>query len=188
MAESLEGIGSSVSVEAIISELNAPDGANSETIMSENISATTVETSSSPQNEANEAPTTHETTNAQDAKAPNSNSVADTKVLVESLQGFINALTAGNISPQEKMFIYSGLQSIITIISKNRIYGSAYIKVGLILQILYPNGIRPDQYKDMQILVRVMDKMLRITNNDHTEDPYLDIAGYGLLGHTAYGK
>lgn len=67
---------------------------------------------------------------------------------------------------------------------KNKAYGSAFDDAGEFLTILYPNGIRPDQYGDALALVRIFDKMKRIATDKDAlgESPYRDIAGYGLLG------
>jgi hypothetical protein len=71
--------------------------------------------------------------------------------------------------------------------SKNKAYGSAFDKCGDFLRVLYPEGIKPEQYKDMLCIVRVFDKLMRIaTSYDGTEekkvDAYSDLMGYGLLG------
>jgi len=67
---------------------------------------------------------------------------------------------------------------------KNAAYGSAFEKAGQILEVLYPNGITPDQYSDMLAMVRILDKMFRIATNKKAfnEEPWKDIAGYGILG------
>lgn len=67
---------------------------------------------------------------------------------------------------------------------KNRAYGGAFEKCGAFLALLYPDGIRPEQYADMLALTRVFDKQCRIaTDRDALgESPWGDIAGYGLLG------
>ncbi len=67
---------------------------------------------------------------------------------------------------------------------KNAAYGDSFGRAGEILEILYPDGVRPDQYKDMLAVVRIIDKLFRIaTARDALgEDPFRDIAGYGLLG------
>jgi hypothetical protein len=71
--------------------------------------------------------------------------------------------------------------------NKNKAYGSAFDKCGDFLKVLYPEGIKPEQYKDMLCIVRVFDKLMRIaTSYDGTEekkvDAYSDLMGYGLLG------
>mgnify|MGYP003350585103 CR=1 FL=1 len=70
---------------------------------------------------------------------------------------------------------------------KNKAYGSAFDKAGDFLRVLYPEGIKPEQYKDMLCIVRVFDKLMRIaTSYEGTEekkvDAYSDLMGYGLLG------
>ena len=70
---------------------------------------------------------------------------------------------------------------------KNKAYGSAFDRAGDFLRVLYPEGIKPDQYKDMLCIVRVFDKLMRIaTSYEGTEekkvDAYSDLMGYGLLG------
>ncbi len=67
---------------------------------------------------------------------------------------------------------------------KNAAYGSSFLKVGEFLKLLYPNGVAPEQYTDMLLLVRIFDKQIRIATNKNAfnEEPYKDIAGYGILG------
>lgn len=67
---------------------------------------------------------------------------------------------------------------------KNRAYGASFNRAGDILAILYPDGIKTDQYVDALGIVRVIDKMFRIaTDRDALgESPWKDIAGYGILG------
>ncbi|KKX52579.1 MULTISPECIES: hypothetical protein [Brevibacillus] len=63
-------------------------------------------------------------------------------------------------------------------------YGNSFEKCGEFLKLLYPDGVRPDQYTDMLAIVRIFDKQMRLATgkNDDGETPYKDIAGYGLLG------
>jgi hypothetical protein len=70
---------------------------------------------------------------------------------------------------------------------KNKAYGSAFDKAGDFMRLLYPEGIKPDQYKDMLCIVRIFDKLMRIaTSYEGTEEKkveaYSDINGYSLLG------
>lgn len=65
---------------------------------------------------------------------------------------------------------------------KNSQYGNSFHKSGDFLKILYPNGIKPEQYKDMLGLVRIFDKQMRIANgNQGEENAFQDITGYGIL-------
>jgi hypothetical protein len=67
---------------------------------------------------------------------------------------------------------------------KNQSYGSAFAKAGAFLRLLYPNGLRPEQFDDALLLVRIFDKQVRIATRKDAfgESPYADIAGYGILG------
>ncbi len=66
---------------------------------------------------------------------------------------------------------------------KNLAYGDAFGKSDQILKILYPEGVRPDQYGDMLAVIRIIDKLFRVATRKDTfgESPWEDICGYGLL-------
>ena len=66
---------------------------------------------------------------------------------------------------------------------KNHAYGDSFRLSGGILKILYPKGVKPEQYDDMLAIVRVIDKIFRIaTDRDALgESPWVDIVGYGIL-------
>ena len=66
---------------------------------------------------------------------------------------------------------------------KNDAYGNDFEKTTKILELLYPNGISVSQYKDVHVIVRMLDKMSRIArdNDPMGEDPFKDIAGYAIL-------
>jgi hypothetical protein len=70
---------------------------------------------------------------------------------------------------------------------KNAAYGNSFVTCAQALDLLYPDGVKPSQYRDMLALVRIWDKMQRIaTDRDFQgESPFGDIAGYGLLGLVA---
>ena len=67
---------------------------------------------------------------------------------------------------------------------KNKAYGSAFSKSSKILEILYPDGIQPDQYTDLLLTTRILDKLFRIATDKSAfnEEPWKDIVGYGILG------
>lgn len=68
---------------------------------------------------------------------------------------------------------------------KNRAYSNSFRKTAAMLMILYPDGIKPRQYEDAALLIRLGDKMSRIAGGDKQafgENPFQDIAGYGMLG------
>ncbi len=66
---------------------------------------------------------------------------------------------------------------------KNLAYGDAFAKTTQILELLYPEGIKVEQYKDVHVIVRMLDKISRIAkdNDPMGESPYQDLAGYCLL-------
>lgn len=66
---------------------------------------------------------------------------------------------------------------------KNAAYGDAYGKSGEFLKLLYPDGVKPEQYKDMLAIIRVFDKLMRVANKKEAfgENPWEDIAGYAIL-------
>ena len=65
---------------------------------------------------------------------------------------------------------------------KNRQYGDSTNKTGQILAILYPDGVAPEQYHDMMLITRILDKLNRIANgNQGEENAFQDLVGYGLL-------
>jgi len=86
----------------------------------------------------------------------------------------------------EKKMVYEEIGKEIGALvdKKNKAYGSAFDKAGNILTVLFPDGIKPEQYTDMLAIVRILDKLFRIANdkNAFNEDPWQDLAGYGILG------
>jgi hypothetical protein len=77
--------------------------------------------------------------------------------------------------------IASDLSTILSM--KNEAYGNAFDKTTQILTLLYPNGIKVAQFKDVHVIVRMLDKLSRIArdNDPMGESPYMDIAGYSIL-------
>ena len=86
---------------------------------------------------------------------------------------------------QEAMTTYTeeALNLAELVIKKQMAYGDSFGRSQEIMQVLYPNGIRADQYLDALAVIRVIDKLFRIANQKTAfgEDPWRDIAGYGLL-------
>jgi hypothetical protein len=69
------------------------------------------------------------------------------------------------------------------LVEKQAEYGDSFGRSGDVLRILYPDGIRPDQYDDALAVTRIIDKLFRIASgNGGEENAYQDLAGYGLLG------
>lgn len=83
-----------------------------------------------------------------------------------------------------------GMKLGVLVAEKNRAYGNSFFKAGAFLKLLYPDGIRPEQYTDMLCLVRIFDKQMRIATAKDAlgESPYQDIAGYSLLGMALDGE
>lgn len=82
--------------------------------------------------------------------------------------------------------IAAALGQLVT--EKNKAYGNSFFDSITFLKILYPNGVSPDQYGDVLFIIRIFDKLKRIATNKGAfeENPYQDIAGYGLLGIKNY--
>lgn len=66
---------------------------------------------------------------------------------------------------------------------KQAAYGDSFHRASEVMQILYPDGIRVDQYQDVLTMIRVIDKLFRIATKKDAfgESPWKDVAGYGLL-------
>tara|TARA_Y100000588_G_C14256496_1_gene925717 strand:+ start:867 stop:1148 length:282 start_codon:yes stop_codon:yes gene_type:complete len=67
---------------------------------------------------------------------------------------------------------------------KNLAYGDSFGRAEEIIRVLYPDGVRPDQFQDMLAITRVIDKLFRIANKKDAfgESPWKDICGYAILG------
>ena len=67
---------------------------------------------------------------------------------------------------------------------KQAAYGDSFGNAGKILKVLYPKGVSVEQYDDFLAITRIIDKMFRIATDKDAlcENPFKDIAGYGLLG------
>lgn len=70
---------------------------------------------------------------------------------------------------------------------KNEAYGDSFARADQILRVLYPHGVRVEQYRDMLAITRVIDKLFRIATRKDAfgESPWEDVAGYGILGMVA---
>jgi hypothetical protein len=67
---------------------------------------------------------------------------------------------------------------------KQEAYGDSFSKSEDIIKLLYPNGVKSENYRDLLTITRIIDKLFRIATrkNAFGESPYRDIAGYALLG------
>lgn len=74
---------------------------------------------------------------------------------------------------------------------KNKDYGNAFVDIVDFMKLMFPNGIPENKYIHALALTRIFDKMKRIvnvSNEGDIENPYSDIAGYGILMSTVWGK
>ena len=67
---------------------------------------------------------------------------------------------------------------------KNVAYGDSFGRASKILEVLYPQGIEPEQYRDALAVTRVIDKLFRLATKKDAfgESPWRDICGYAILG------
>jgi hypothetical protein len=87
--------------------------------------------------------------------------------------------------PKDYEAIAKNLGSLLN--QKQAAYGDAFGNMEQVVNVFYPHGIKPHQYKNVLTLVRILDKMFRISNLPESnkdrmdEDPWKDIAGYAIL-------
>ena len=69
------------------------------------------------------------------------------------------------------------------VIKKQGQYGRSFEAAPKILALLYPAGVRVEQYGDLLAVVRILDKLKRIATAapGDGENPWEDLTGYGLL-------
>ena len=69
------------------------------------------------------------------------------------------------------------------VIRKQQQYGDSFATAPKILALLYPDGVRVEQYDALLAVVRILDKLKRIATakQGDGEDPWNDICGYSLL-------
>ncbi len=81
-------------------------------------------------------------------------------------------------------FVEIGTKIGMLVKEKNAAYGDAFAQSGKILRVLYPDGVKPEQFEDMLGICRVLDKLFRIawSKDAFGESPWQDVAGYGILG------
>jgi hypothetical protein len=80
-------------------------------------------------------------------------------------------------------YITTALRLAAMVSDKQDAYGDSVGKSPEILRMMYPNGIQPEQYKDLMMIIRVLDKLFRIATKKQAfgENPWQDIFGYALL-------
>jgi len=67
---------------------------------------------------------------------------------------------------------------------KNAAYGNSVSTVDACLRVFFPSGIPTRKFRHAMLLTRILDKMMRIANDEGAfgESPYRDIAGYAIMG------
>ena len=88
----------------------------------------------------------------------------------------------------QKLIFEVGEKLTNKVAEKNNAYGSAFEQITLMLLQLFPNGIPPEKYGDVSILIRLLDKVCRIANsqeNFNNEDAWDDIMGYAMVARVS---
>lgn len=85
--------------------------------------------------------------------------------------------------PAENNEYFTTAYDIATLVTKKQQqYGNSIHHTGDFLKTLYPNGITPEQYDDLGVIIRMYDKLKRISNgNQGEENAWDDLMGYALL-------
>jgi hypothetical protein len=91
-------------------------------------------------------------------------------------------MSSANITPEVYKEIASSIGTLVG--EKNAAYGDSFGQASRILEVLYPDGIQPGQYRDVLAITRVVDKLFRLANKKDAfgESPWRDICGYAILG------
>jgi hypothetical protein len=77
---------------------------------------------------------------------------------------------------------------------KQAAYGDAFGKMKQVFDVFYPNGVQPHQYQNVLTMVRILDKLFRVSNLPESnedrmhEEPWKDIAGYAILALSQHKK
>jgi hypothetical protein len=87
------------------------------------------------------------------------------------------------IKSEDSIFVNIGKKIGQTVYEKNLAYGDSFSRSDEILKVLYPDGVRVDQYRNFLMITRIIDKLFRIATSKDAfgENPAMDIAGYGIL-------
>lgn len=76
-----------------------------------------------------------------------------------------------------------GLEIGELVAQKQEAYGNSFGQAYRILEVLFPQGISPQDYHKVLLIARVIDELFRYVTlpNAFGESPWRDIVGYGLL-------
>lgn len=85
--------------------------------------------------------------------------------------------------PQDSVFIEIAKSIGALVADKNAAYGDSFSKSDQILKVLYPTGVKPEQYGDLLTVTRIVDKLFRVATRKDAfgESPWKDVCGYALL-------
>jgi hypothetical protein len=108
---------------------------------------------------------------------------------VQGVLAWIVEVTLGQIflrgTQEVKMNRYEELGKSVgkLVAEKQEAYGDSFGKAHKILKVLFPEGIKPEQYLDVLTICRVVDKLFRLATDPTygDESPWRDICGYSLL-------
>lgn len=89
------------------------------------------------------------------------------------------------LAPERSIFEATAEEIGRLVAEKQKAYGDSFGKSGAILKILYPDGIRPEQYDDALTITRILDKLFRVATDKDAfgESPWRDVNGYSLLAY-----
>lgn len=99
-------------------------------------------------------------------------------------KGAAEAVCGGPERSESAQYVALGTRIGMLVSSKQRAYGDSFGKSGAVLRELFPDGVPVERYDDLLCITRILDKLFRIATDKVAfgENPYMDIAGYGLLG------
>lgn len=84
---------------------------------------------------------------------------------------------------KDSIFVEIGKKIGNIVQEKNAAYGDSFSRSEEILRVLYPDGVKPENYRNFLMITRIIDKLFRIATSKDAfgENPAMDIAGYSIL-------
>lgn len=73
------------------------------------------------------------------------------------------------------------------LVQKNEAYGDSARRVSRMLEVFFPDGIKPNRIEDAYYMIQILNKLGRVAedNDPMGEDPWLDASGYAMLAHSS---
>ena len=109
-----------------------------------------------------------------------------THLVFDALRKYVERLALNDIpkKPIPGSFMEIGYNIGKLVQEKNEAYGDSFAQSCKILEVLYPDGVPVEKYRDMLGIIRVIDKLFRIATKKDAlgESPWTDVTGYGILG------